>query len=252
MRIGSRPIFTIAAVLAATVLYAQGGARVPCDMQELKAAMDRYESLLRDQDTWTMRMEMLSYADERGGVVEDQGQTVLVRSGDRVYAEQLGMVTCQEGRLSATADPEEKVVVLSDAAPVTELMTRQRLNDLAATATRLTRRNTAMGVDFRLEFDPARSHFTYVEVGYDGRGYLAGIVMQWKRSVDPNLPIPAQVPHAPRVELRATPPLVPSAKQIEEARSGMRARLRRAPAGDDYEAIGPWAGYRVVDTRPRR
>lgn len=237
------------AIACATTGSAQDGTRTPCDVKELQAAMDRYETLLRNNASWSLHMELFSYADEHGEVA-DKASVDLVRTGHWVHAEEMGMETYQDEHICATAEPQEKVVVLSAVSPITDLVMHQRLGLLASSAVQLTRRTTPTGSEFRLDLDPAKAVFAYVEVSYDGRGYLSRIVMQWKPSVDPSLPLPQQVAHTPRVELRATPPETPTAAQTNAARSGLVERLRRTSEGT-FEAIGPWTGYHVVDTRYR-
>ena len=235
-----------ASMTLASLLHAQGEAWVGCERKELEVAMDRYEQLMVERTSWKLEMAMLSYGDA-GGPVADRSTSIVMRDGAFVKADQLGLVTYQNDRICAVADPEERTVVLSDGRPVMELLTHQRLDVLLMGSTRLSRQVNALGTLFRVQFDPKISAYSHIDVGYDARGFLTKVELQWHPTLlnEPSSPL-APV-RTPRVELTIAPPVELSALDRAQLRKGLSERLRQDGTG--YVPIGPWAGYRIVDTR---
>jgi hypothetical protein len=221
---------------------------VPCQRQELQAAMERYEKALMADDSWQLHMEMTSYPDAEGPEA-DRGRVAIVRAGAYMRADHMGMITYQDRRLSAVADAEEKVVVVSENKPFLDLATNQRVEMLATAASQILKQSSPAGTTYRIIFAGTDGPYSYVEVGYDGKGYLTRLVLQWKPTTAGAASGPMARMYTPRVVMTITPPADPDQAQIREATSGLDSRLRTD--GDRLKTIGPWAGYRIVDTRFR-
>lgn len=221
---------------------------VPCQRQELQAAMERYEKALVADDEWQLHLEMTSYPDAEGPEA-DRARVVIVRAGANMRADHMGMITFQDRRLSAVADAEEKVVVVSNTKPFLDLAINQRVEMLSSAASQILKQTSMAGTTYRIMFAGTDGPYSFVEVGYDGKGYLTRLVLQWKPTTAGAGSGPLSRMYTPRVVMIITPPADPDQTQIREATTGLESRLRTD--GDRLKATGPWAEYRIVDTRFR-
>lgn len=232
-----------------SVVLAQGkGAWGPCETGAIESAMSKYQQLITEEPSWRMEVNMTSFPDP-DGAASDHSSSIILCSGKRFKASQMGFITYQNASICAVADPGEHLVVLSNPKLPVDLLVPQRVSTLLAGAERTSCRRDAGGTGFRIMYAEGAGPYQFLDFYYDAVGYLSRIIMQWKPTNYEEGGAPLRVLHSPRIEIEVGRLRGLSKLDSEELAHGLDQRLEMT--NGNIKAIGAWNGYRIVDTRYR-
>jgi len=231
------------------VALAQGESGwAPCQAGALENAMTQYKELIGKERAWRMDIAMTSFPDPDAAAA-DHSTSVITCSGGLFKAIQLGFETYQNAAICAVADPNDRVVVLSEPKLPVDLMIPQRVSTLLTGSERTSCRTDAKGSEFRIMYAEGAGPYQHIDVYYDAVGYLSRIILQWRPTTYGEGPAPLGSVHSPRIEIVPGHPHAISKQESTDLVNGLQERLDMS--NGSYTTMGAWKGYKVIDTRYR-
>ncbi len=194
---------------------------------------------------YRMAVEVTSYRDQADKEPEQVVSCDIRRAGELYRADHFGRVSYQDARMRVMVVPEQRTLVVGAGQEAFDLLGAEIRREMFTNATKATRSNGPDGVRYRVHLN--RSYkWEHVEFTYDDKGWMRqlALVVAEPMAVEPGNPLSALV--RPKVVFAFGSPGPLDLTADELSWSSVLA-LR----GTKPEGIGAYAGYELIDTRPR-
>jgi|GEM_PF-6625934 len=198
-----------------------------------------------DQRQYHMGVQVASYRDHSDKEPHDVLACDIRRAGDLYRADHFGRISYQDQRMRVMVVPEQRTVVLGAGQEAFEMIGAEIRKEMFTGAKKATRYNDPGELRYRLFLSKAYK-WEYMEFVFDTKGWMRQLtlVLAEPMAVDPGNPLSAIT--RPRVVFSFDTP-----RPLDLPTDDLSWSNVLALRGDTAQAIGPCAGYEVIDTRPR-
>ncbi len=197
------------------------------------------------QRQYRMGVEVASYRDLTDKEPHEVVACDIRKSGDLYRADHFGRVSYQEGRMKVMVVPDQRTVVLGAGQEAFQMLGAEIQKEMFTKAVKATRSSDHREARYRLYLTKAYK-WEYIEFAFGTDGWMKqlALVQAEPMAVDPGNPLTAIV--RPRVVFSFETP-----RPLDLSTDELSWTNVLALSGTSAKAIGPYAGYEVIDTRPR-
>ncbi len=197
------------------------------------------------QQKYRMGVEVASYRDQADKEPDQVVACDIRRAGDLYRADHFGRVSYQDARMKVMVVPEQHTVVLGAGQEAFDMLGAEIRKEMFTSAVKATQFTDPGAARYRVYLSKAYK-WEYLEFAFDPQGWMRQLtlVLAEPMAVDPGNPLTALV--RPRIVFSFEVP-----RSLDLPTDDLSWSNVLALRGTSAEAIGPYAGYEVIDTRPR-